>query len=650
MRIQTILDEIDLGSIALPEFQRGYVWNREQVRALMHSLYRRHPVGSLLIWVTKAEGARIRGDGQLPPGTVNLLLDGQQRVTSLYGIIRGRPPRFFDGNARAFTGLYFDLENEVFEFYAPIKMKDNPLWIDVSELMQNGVGEFAKRLVDSPELREDAALFLDRLNAIDGIKSVDLHIEQVTGADKSIDVVVDIFNRVNSGGTKLSKGDLALAKVCASWPEAREAMKQRLERWKKVGFDFRLEWLLRCVTTVLTGEAYFTALADVGAAEFQDALRRTERHIDRFLDLVASRLGLDHARVLGSVYSFPVVARYLEERGGELPDPRERDRLLFWYVHTMLWGRYSGSTETIISRDLALIRDRQDALGRLIEELRQNRGDLKLTPRDFYGWSRGARFYPLLYMLTRVYGARDFETGVELRGHLLGHLSQLQLHHIFPKALLYKHGYRKPQVNALANFTFLTQETNLRLSDRPPSEYLEEYAERHPGVIESHWIPTDRRLWRVENYEEFLEARRQLLAEAANRFLDQLAEGTVPEAEIVHSVLEREVSEIPGGFATEGEERIVDECNGWVIRRGLPSGEYLYELADPETGEPLAILDLAWPEGMQEGLSAPVALLINEEESTLALASRAGFKCFTSVEALKEYVSREVLAEAMVGA
>ena len=95
MNIGVILDQIDLGSMALPEFQRGYVWNRDQVRGLMESLYRKHPVGGLLVWLTKTEDASARGDGSLAPGIVKLLLDGQQRITSLYGIIRGKPPKFF---------------------------------------------------------------------------------------------------------------------------------------------------------------------------------------------------------------------------------------------------------------------------------------------------------------------------------------------------------------------------------------------------------------------------------------------------------------------------------------------------------------------------------------------------------------------------
>ena len=67
---------------------------------------------------------------------MRLLLDGQQRITSLYGIVRGAPPAFFDGNARAFTDLYFHLGNAEFRFYQPLLMREDPLWINVSDLMQ----------------------------------------------------------------------------------------------------------------------------------------------------------------------------------------------------------------------------------------------------------------------------------------------------------------------------------------------------------------------------------------------------------------------------------------------------------------------------------------------------------------------------------
>lgn len=161
VKISTILDQIDLGSMALPEFQRGYVWNREQVRGLMRSLYRKYPIGSLLIWVTQTDTASARGDGKLQQSSVKLLLDGQQRISTLYGIVRGTPPPFFDGNAAAFTGLYFHLEDESFEFYMPTKMSDNPLWINVTELMQIGSGKAIGRLYQHPDLHEKIEMYIN---------------------------------------------------------------------------------------------------------------------------------------------------------------------------------------------------------------------------------------------------------------------------------------------------------------------------------------------------------------------------------------------------------------------------------------------------------------------------------------------------------
>lgn len=647
MQVQTILSQIDLGALALPEFQRGYVWNREQVRRLLRSLYLRHPVGSLLVWVTKTESADARGDGELQPGSVKLILDGQQRITTLYGIVQGKAPEFFEGNAQTFTGLHFSLEEETFEFYSA-KMKDDPLWINVTRLMQEGVGPCIQGLIDRPELSSRIPEFINRLTALYGIRDVELHIQEVTGQDKTVDVVVEIFNQVNSGGTKLSKGDLALARVCGMWPQARGELKSRLAKWRRAGFNFKLDWFLRCINTVSTGEARFSALQAVDTSAFQQGMQEAEKAIDYLLNLVSARLGLDHDRVLGSRYSFPLMARYLIQRGGHLHDYQERDKLLYWYVHTLLWGRYTGSTESVLDQDLALIEQSDGALDRLINQLRQQRGSLRLSPEDFRGWSRGARFYPMLYMLTRVWHAKDWDTGIDLRDHLLGKLSRLQLHHIFPKALLYKHGYDRREVNAIANFTFLTQETNLAIANRPPSEYLEEFAARHPGAVESHWIPADRSLWRVEKYRDFLAARRELLARAANEFLDSLLAGAVPEQEVTPPILERAAQALLGGVASEAEEELLIETAIWVADQGLPEGELMFELIDPDTQEPLALLDLAWPNGLQEGYSPPVAVLLDEGREVEELANQAGFRYFTDVDAFREYVRREVLAQEIV--
>lgn len=111
-KLSAILDQIDGGTTLPPEFQRGYVWNRDQVRGLMRSLYKGYPVGALLVWETEASGQAVRG-AEGTTGTKSLLLDGQQRVTTLCGIVRGRPPTFFEGDPEAFHGLRFNVETEL---------------------------------------------------------------------------------------------------------------------------------------------------------------------------------------------------------------------------------------------------------------------------------------------------------------------------------------------------------------------------------------------------------------------------------------------------------------------------------------------------------------------------------------------------------
>ncbi len=644
MKISTILDHLDSGHMALPEFQRGYVWNSDQVRKLCASLYLRHPVGGLLVWATESKTATHRGDGPLAAGVVKLLLDGQQRMTSIYGVVRGKPPKFFDGNAKAFTGLFFHLDTETFEFFQPLKMKDDPLWIDVTELMKKGtagLGEFMARLSVQPTFAVKLGDYVGRISRLLGATDVDLHVEEVTGVDKTLEVVVEIFNQVNSGGTKLSQGDLALAKICVDWPQARNTMKTKLKEWDKEGYHFNLDWLLRSVNTVLTGEARFQFLHDKNGKDIEDGLKRATKHIDASLNLISGRLGLDHDQVFFGRFGVPVMVRYLDHLTGPMNE-KERDKLLFWFAQAGMWGRFSGSTESFIDQDLAALEGPDGGLDKLLEQLRLWHGGLRAEPGQFAGWSLGARFYPVLYLLTRMGAACDWGTGLPLKANLLGKMSRLEVHHIFPKAQLYKLKYKRPEVNALANFCFQTKETNLEISDRLPEEYFPVFEKRNPGCLASQWIPTDSALWKIEKFREFLEARKELLASELNRRMEELLHGD--NRWLAGPKLAAPAIVAGGGSITsKDEEQQLDALNNWMEAQGLPRGVLAYDFADATTGEQKALFDLAWPKGIQEELSQPVAVLLNESNETIGIASQAGYRCFTTTEEFQRYVDREIL-------
>jgi hypothetical protein len=630
-KLSAILDQIDNGSILLPEFQRGYVWNGDQVRGLMRSLYRGYPVGTLLIWEAAAGAAAVRGGGTKGARPRELLLDGQQRITTLYGVVRGKPPAFFEGNAKAFQGLFFNVHNEAFEFLSAVNVDDSR-WVEVTSLFGRGLGPHIARLSTDPTLSDSLADYLTRLSRLYEILNRDFHAETIT--DPDIKNVVDIFNRVNSGGTKLSGGDLALARLCAEWPEARATMRKCLATWSGSGYEFTLAWFLRSVAAVATGRAQFSHLDKINPRQLKTALDDTAKHIGHFLDVVRSRLGLDHDRVLMGRYAFPVICRYLSLHNGSFASTPEMNKILFWYIHAAVRGRFTSSTETTLAQDYDAVE--KNGVDGLIDSLERWRGGgLSVSPQDFEVATLGSRFYPLLYMLTRVKGARDFGTGLPLSHGMLGQLTNLQVHHIFPKALLYQHGYKRDEVNAIANFCLLTQESNLKIGKRPPVEYLAEVGAKHPGAIPSQWLPEDPSLWKVERYRDFLAARRELLAVAANDVLRDLR-GGVPMP--VQPTVARVV--VAMDDADDARVQEVREFVEFLVDAGFTPPVLDAEITDPEGGgEVLAIAEAYWPDGLQPGRGNPAVLEL-DKDSDLARLESLGYEVFTSVEAMRRVVQR----------
>lgn len=413
------------------------------------------------------------------------------------------------------------------------------------------------------------------------------------------------------------------------WPDARSEMKKYLKQLQSAGYYFSLEWLLRCVTVYMTGRPYFAELDKYSIDDFKDALYKTEQMVGLCLDHIGSRLGLDHDRVLASKFAIATMIGYIHAQPSAKLDNAHWNKLMYWYIHTFLWGRYASSTESKMAQDMNVIQEGEGVEG-LLRLIRQQRGDLKLTPEDFWGWSTGARFYPLLYLLTRMNHAKDFGSGLELTHNLLGKNSTLEVHHIFPKDILYKAGKSKSIVNSLANYAFLTKETNLEISNRRPEEYMPYYAGKQPGALESNWIPINPELWKVENYEVFLQKRRELLARGANEFLQSLYNDSIPQTSI-----ENFADRLAPNVLNEEEENQLAEVSNWMEENGLNSGERNYVIEDNGND---VILDLAWPDGVQTGLSKPLSLLLNESDDVYSAANRAGYTYLTSIQDFKEYV------------
>ena len=432
-------------------------------------------------------------------------------------------------------------------------------------------------------------------------------------------------------------------------------MRKLVQEWNDHGFDFTLDWLLRCVNAVIHGESLFRHLHNTPREVFESGLQRTVKHVNNVLNQISGKLGLDHSRVFFAKFSIPVLIRHLELRKqGTIMSADEWNLILYWFLQAGIHGRFSGTTESKIRHDLRLVDGTLSGIERLIGEIGVTWGRSQILDSDFDSWSIGARTYPVLYWLTRVGGAKNFCDDLELKASMMGKDSKLQVHHIFPKARLYNAKctkYTRPQVNALGNFCFLTAECNLLISDALPAKpsndanhgngsdrhqissagYFNWVQEKNAGALESQWIPMDEKLWKIENYLDFLDARRNLLAAAANKYLKKLNPS--------HPVTESSSQEIdkvkPARSHITGvdEENELIDLQKWLKSSSLPQGELGYELDG--SGE---IIDLAWRNGLPEGTGRPVALLLNETAETYQAVNQAGYDCFVDVQSLKQHV------------
>ena len=522
--IKELLSQISRGEILLPEFQRGYVWNRNQVRELMQSLYRKHPTGHLLIWRTY-KPSLVRGTPAAGDGHSRLLLDGQQRLTTLYVLFNGKAPLFYEGES-LFFDLYFNVQTEEFRFWQKSRMAKNPAWIGVHEFLRETLPGLLLRMSElDADHRDVIQANLAQLSRLDQIRNYTYTVDQVSGEKFTVEEVVKIFNRVNSKGTPLKKADLALAHICSIWPEARAEMRKFQAEMAQSGFKMDFTFLVRCLAGVATGSvllegsflktsvtALQTAWKDMQPAfEHLVSVLRHEAFIARLIDLPTSNV-LIPATV------------YLARQGGGFPTDAVKSRFIRWLYLAGLWARYSGATQTKLQQDVALVTGNDlDPTHELETAILRERGRVVLEASDLVEAGINSAAARLSHVTARARGARDWFTGIRIYDKVMGHSNASERHYIFPLAVLKKAGFDSKLDskinNELANRAFLTQKSTLKGYSSRPGVYLPDVEEYQPGALRAQSIPMDRKLWEPENYRDFLIARRNLLARSINEFI-----------------------------------------------------------------------------------------------------------------------------------
>lgn len=292
MTIRELMDGIRNLDLVLPEFQREYVWNREQAKQLMVSLVKGYPTGSLLFWKTN-NPPEIKNNvvSRDKVGTTTVILDGQQRLTTLYMLTQDAIPPYYrpEDIKEDPRGLYFDLESGDFQYYQIRRMENNPTWVSVVSCFEASavkVFEIAKaKATDEGDAFQLAEQYNDNLNRLRGVVERPYPIQTVP-ADAEIDAAIDVFDRVNRLGTKLSEAELALAHITGKWPQARQSMKDKGDDLAKVRFGLDLTFFVRSLTAVVRGRALFETIHDAPRSDLDQGWERLVRILDYLVNIL----------------------------------------------------------------------------------------------------------------------------------------------------------------------------------------------------------------------------------------------------------------------------------------------------------------------------------------------------------------------------
>lgn len=532
--ITELIHDVEEGELILPEFQRGYVWTNKQVREYLDSLYRGYPTGNLLIWKTPNPGLVRKGGGAESRNVYQLILDGQQRLTSIYTLIKGEAPPFYEGES-LFFDIYFNVITEEFSYYKQTIMRGSSEWVPVSPFLKAGVGGYLKTGGGLPaEHRDFLFNYYDRLQQLDAVKQYTYYPDYLN--QREMDEVVRIFDLVNSRGTRLSKSDLALSHICASWPEARQIMKTAQTECAAAGFAFGLDFFVRCTSSVATQSGKYEPLYRTKIADIKAAWQRTSKALTYVLNVLRHEAYIDSAQSLSTDVALVPIVVYIANGPGKFPGEKMKRSFLHWLYLALMMGRYSGSTETKLSEDLQALKDEHPP-DRLRDNILRVRGRLKVLPDDFRDRGIRSPLFHMAYIVARHAGAVDWFNGLPLYSQLIGKANGLHDHHIFPQSALYKKaGYRadvaadKNRVNEIANMAFLTAEANLKVAAQEPTVYLPKVLDQYPAALSQQFISDNPGMWALERYEDFLADRRTRLADAINSFLDGLLKYTGAKA------------------------------------------------------------------------------------------------------------------------
>src|SRR3989338_1320956 len=396
IKVSELVNKVQRGELTLPEMQRRYVWPATRVRDLLDSLYRGYPSGTILVWETDEEmptrELAVRATRTPTTSQKLLLLDGQQRVTSLSAILSGEPVYVRNRNRQidilfnlehpvgppvditevddnGFTADVEDVEDEEtaerdiqeeLHKHAFIvgnnKLKNDPLWVRVSDIFIKDFSEILEKVgitsLQDPKYKKYSA----RLHQVKNIENYEYVMQQLTH-EMSYEEVTEIFVRVNSLGIKLRGSDLALAQITSRWKGFMQLIEDFASEFKN-DEDYIIETGLpvRMMVIFATHQSRFKTVCKISQERLEDAWKQAAEGLRFAINFLRENAGIDNLSYLSSPFLLVPISVYWILKKNEALTPDEEKKLLRWFYLAHMRGHYSmGSSESILDADLGVL-------------------------------------------------------------------------------------------------------------------------------------------------------------------------------------------------------------------------------------------------------------------------------------------------------
>lgn len=570
--ISNLVSDIDLGHIALPDLQRPFVWKDKQVRDLFDSLYKGLPVGLIVLWHINSdqEFKPIGFDKKVTPN--HLVIDGQQRLTALYSVIKGE--NVIDTNYKERKPkISFNPISEEFEVLN-LGIKSNPEWInDISDIFNNSIFSFIDNYLknlekEKPDLEFDKIKVQENIASIEQLNSYTFSVLELS-EELDPEEVSEIFVRINSKGKVLNQSDFIFTLMSIYWEEGRKQLED-FSRDAKIltannnassanvlNIQPSVENLLRSIVgySFLRGRLKYAYLIlngrDFDNKTTSEAVRNDNFEILKhgqevalnlvywhdFLSIIQS-IGFVNDNLISSKGTIYVTyTLYLLGRDKfQIKHNQLKSIISKWFIFSLLTQRYTGSPESAIEKDLINFRNQSDLIGtleRIINsELTNDFWKITLPQRLETSISN---FADKVYTAALIFNDEKilFTNNVKLKDYLSPLINspkkQVERHHIFPRNYLKNKGFFQREYNQVANMIYIDYHMNIYISDKPPVDYWSDVLENEVNAEEKKFIEENYtkvydlpyEFWKMDYYE-FIEERRKLMANTIYEYFNKL--------------------------------------------------------------------------------------------------------------------------------